>query len=390
MRALIGIVHQRLVGPFEIEGADQRFAQLRMAEFLAPRIDEPALRAGRRLVGQDLAFHPVVADRRKIVARRPDARGELLAKQIALAGESFESDVAITIKLVPYRVEIVLPDADGQTAAPPVPHALVFDIAPDLETPHFVGARPERHVERRFVEWARRVVGARQDRQAGDEQRHVAAAFLGKAHDHHVLVGRFDRGQVAQELADDRMALRLEGGEREHDVLGADAAAVVEARLGAQEKAIGQAVGGNGDRTGGEPVHRVRLVGCARHQRREGELHPLRAVALEDEGVERVEGQEILVELPRRSHLGEGSALRRVRIDIVEMAEVRRVFQVAERRHAVAFGVLVSRMRKAAEFGSGKRRQAGCGHEQSVAARQPRPALRGREGGGERRKLRTG
>ena len=52
MGALIGAVHDGLVGPFEIEGVDQRLAQARVLELLAPRVEEPALRARRRLVGQ--------------------------------------------------------------------------------------------------------------------------------------------------------------------------------------------------------------------------------------------------------------------------------------------------------------------------------------------------
>ena len=84
MGALVGAVHDGLVGPFEIEGVDQRLAQLRVLELLAPRVDEPALRAGRRVVGQHVALDAAVLDRREIVARRPDARGEFLAEQIVL------------------------------------------------------------------------------------------------------------------------------------------------------------------------------------------------------------------------------------------------------------------------------------------------------------------
>jgi len=49
-----------------------------------------------------------------------------------------------------------------------------------------------------------------------------------------------------------------------------------------------------------ETVQRVGLVLGARHQAREGELHTLRAIALEDEAVERIEGEKVLIEGPRR------------------------------------------------------------------------------------------
>ena len=84
MGAVVGPVHDVLVGPFEIEGIDQRLAHRRSLNLLAPRVDEPALRAGRRIVGQHLALDAAVADGREIVARRPDARGEFLAEQIVL------------------------------------------------------------------------------------------------------------------------------------------------------------------------------------------------------------------------------------------------------------------------------------------------------------------
>ena len=54
-----------------------------------------------------------------------------------------------------------------------------------------------------------------------------------------------------------------------------------------------------------ESVHdlRIRLVAGARHQRGEGEVHALRPLTLEDEGVERVEG---LVGLVVAAHRGNG------------------------------------------------------------------------------------
>jgi hypothetical protein len=71
--ALVGAVHQRFVGPLEIEGVNQRFPQLRLSKLLAPGIDEPTLSAGGSLVANDLAFDPPVAHRWKIVPRCPDA-----------------------------------------------------------------------------------------------------------------------------------------------------------------------------------------------------------------------------------------------------------------------------------------------------------------------------
>ena len=61
------------------------------------------------------------------------------------------------------------------------------------------------------------------------------------------------------------------------------------------EELINQSVRRPADFLRGKPVHRVGLVAGADHQRREGQLHALRRVALENESVERIEGEKILV-----------------------------------------------------------------------------------------------
>src|ERR1700732_734974 len=100
MSARIGAIHDGLVGPFEIERIDQRLAHARILEPVAARVDEPALRAGRRVVRQRFALDATVLDGGKVITRVPDPRGELLAEQIVLAGEAFEGDIAVAIELV--------------------------------------------------------------------------------------------------------------------------------------------------------------------------------------------------------------------------------------------------------------------------------------------------
>src|SRR5207244_1146866 len=101
-----------LVGPFEIERVDERLTQALVLELVPPGVEEPALRAGGSMIGNDVALDAALADRGKVVARRPDARGEFLAEEIALGGEPLEGDVAIPIILVAHDVEIVLADRD--------------------------------------------------------------------------------------------------------------------------------------------------------------------------------------------------------------------------------------------------------------------------------------
>ena len=118
--------------------------------------------------------------------------------------------------------------------------------------------------------------------------------------------------EIAQRLADQRMALFLEHIEREGDIVGGQRRAVVEFGARPDEELIDQAVGRAAHFLRGKPVHGVRLVAGADHQRREGQLHALRGVALEDEAVERIEGEEILVVEAVRADLRKHAALRRV------------------------------------------------------------------------------
>src|SRR5262249_8445087 len=96
------------------------------------------------------------------------------------------------------------------------------------------------------------------------------------------------------------MALVLEDFQREGGVVGGERATIVERDAGPHQKAVSEPIRGYPHRARGKSIEGIRLVGGARHQAREGELHTLRAVALEDEGVERIEGEKILIEGPRR------------------------------------------------------------------------------------------
>src|SRR5581483_7035293 len=138
------------VGVLEIESVDQRFAHARILELLAPGIDEPALRRGHRIVGELAALDAAVLEGRKIIARRPDPRGELLAKEIVAGGEPFERDIAVAVVFEANDVEIVLPARDRQIGAPPIFYALILDEAPDVEPADFVGSAAERNIQGRF------------------------------------------------------------------------------------------------------------------------------------------------------------------------------------------------------------------------------------------------
>ena len=210
MGALVGAVHDVLVGPLEIEGVDHRLAQLRILELLPACVHEPPLRARGRIVGNDLALDTAVADRGKIVARGPHPRGELLAEQEILGGEGLKTGLALPIELEPHHVEVVEAAPIRQLRAPPVLHPLIFDEMADFEAADLVGARAERRVERGFVERPVRVVGAREDRQVGNQKRHVSPALGRKARNHCHVIGRLGTQEVTQLLGDEGMAFVLE------------------------------------------------------------------------------------------------------------------------------------------------------------------------------------
>jgi hypothetical protein len=89
----------------------------------------------------------------------------------------------------------------------------------------------------------------------------------------------------------------------------------------------------------------------------------LRRVAPQDVAVERIEGEKILVELPRRPDLRKSTALRRLRIDVAEVGEIGRVGEIAERRQPVAFDFIGG-------AGAIRARERGCGRDGSIATKQ--------------------
>ena len=114
--------------------------------------------------------------------------------------------------------------------------------------------------------------------------------------------------------------------------------AVVKSRLGAHRETVGQLVGGDLYRLRGKPIHRVGFVVGAHHQGHKGHIHALRALALEDVGVERIKGEKRLVVGADRRDQRKCPALGGRRIDVVEVMKIGRIFQIAKGRHAVGFG----------------------------------------------------
>ena len=215
----------------------KRLAQAAVLELLAPRVDEPALRAGRRVVGQYVALDAAVLEGGKVVARRPGARGELLAEQIILGGEAFEADLAVAVIFVAHDVEIVLPARHRQIGAPPVLHALEFDEMARPRSGRLCRRRCRAEYPAstgRTAAWNNRPARRSAGRRRTAARR--APRLSRKAHHHGALVGRLGAFEVAQQLRDDRMALVLQRRQRPRHVVRGERRAVVEFRFGRSVK----------------------------------------------------------------------------------------------------------------------------------------------------------
>jgi hypothetical protein len=222
------------------------------------------------------------------------------------------------------------------------------------------------------------VIGTREYRQPlRHVQRSVARPVLGETGDQRRVVGRLGAVELLQLLADLLMTLRFQEIERKSDVVRGERRAVVEPRLRAQEEAIDPAVGGDAHGARRQSVDRVGLVPGALHQGREGALDAERGVAAQDEAVERIEGEEILIVIAHRADLGKRPALARLRVHIIEVAEVGRILEVAERGEAVALD-LAGIGRGNGEPGKRGGKRAGRGDEGFPAGQARRPANRRR------------
>ena len=98
-----------------------RLAHARVLELFAPRVEIPALRAGRRAVVQRLLLDAPVANGREIIADRPDARGIFLMEIDRAGLERLEGDLPLAVIFEAQAVEIVDADIDRQILAPNSP-----------------------------------------------------------------------------------------------------------------------------------------------------------------------------------------------------------------------------------------------------------------------------
>ena len=371
---LVGGEHDVLVRPLEVEAIGQSLADARILELRPACVEVPALNGGRRAVVQLDLLDAAFAYGGKIVRERPELRRIFLVEVEPPRFEVLEGGRAVAVVRVAHPVEIVLPDVHRQRRGPIIGHALELDIAARLVTRELVGTGAEWRLEGRGLEIAALPPGGGKDRQASDEEVDVARALRREAHEEGALVLRLRRGHFPQQAAIDRVALLLQHAQREGRVPGCEFRAVVEARLGAQQEAVGELVGAPAHRTGNEAVDRVRLVAGIGHQAIEGRVHPGRAIALEHVDVEGVVRVEVLVAGRVLDLHRQQPALGRLRVHVAEVGEVRWQLQLAEGREAMALDLLGRAIRRRRESCAGGAEQTGA---QSPSTKSGRAELQG-------------
>ena len=126
------------------------------------------------------------------------------------------------------------------------------------------------------------------------------------------------------------MAVFLQRIESEHNVFCSERCAITKACLGPQKKRHRHLVVSEFSRLGHKAVNGVGLVVAADHQRVEQKADPFGGVAAQDEAIEMVEG----VDRACR-HGRQAATLGGIRVHIVEMLELSRIFKLTECRQTV-------------------------------------------------------
>ena len=284
-------VEQRLVGPLEVEQQAERLAHPDVGELAPPHVDPEPLRARGPPVREALLDDPALAQRREVVFRGPDLREELLVEQVFPRLQRLEGGGVVGEVLVDVAVEVVGADAGGVLRSPVARHPAVFDGLARRHLRHLVGAGAQRRIEGRFGEVHRLVVVLGQDVHVPGDGRQVAGprAFP-EGELHPVGAERLDRFEVLVGDRVDRMPFLEQDVEGEHDVGGGDRMPVGEGRLRAHVEDHPLPVLRVLQRLGDVAVGGIRLVGGADQQAVVEQAQPLRGLALEDEGVQAVEG----------------------------------------------------------------------------------------------------
>ncbi|MNX74409.1 hypothetical protein D3C86_1058460 [compost metagenome] len=315
----IGTVEQLLVGPFEIQQQRQGLAHAHILEHRAAQVEDESLHACRIAVGNLFLDQSTFGDCRSVVGVGPVLRGHF-QPVVELPGlERFQGHGVVAVVIGGHHVEVVETAIDRQVLAPVVLDPLVTHRASGLHFADLVRTAAQRDLQVALVEVAVGPPMLGQHRQLAEDQRQLAVVGVLELEQHGQRVFGDHFSHVAVVAAVHRRAVLGQHLEAEHHVLGAYRMAIMEACFGAQVEAHPGVVRGFLDQAGDQAVLGERLVQALLGQGVVDVADIVRRHAFADERVEAVEAAE--------TGLTENPALGRVRVDVVEVFEIGRVFR---------------------------------------------------------------
>ena len=250
--------------------------------------------------------------------------------------EGLDRDRGVAKIFEPHLVEIIAPDIDVEILGPIVLHPLVDDGAAGHEFLDPVGAVAERRLERGGADVALLAgcVGSlppmlRQHAELTQDHRHFTVTRRIEDEGDLALAGLLDLHDVAI-VGRLHRAVLLDHFHREDHVLDRDRLAIVVARVGAQAERRRREVGRMADRFGDQPI-------LGRHFVERSDTIKVSEIIPAPTATDPFKPGHDLVEVVEGAECdhAHGAALRRVRIDVVEMLEPRRILELPEQRQAV-------------------------------------------------------
>ncbi len=315
----IGAVEQLLVGPFEVQQQAQGLAHPHVLEHRATEVVDEALHAGGVAVGNLFLDQPAFGDGRDVVGVGPVLGGHF-QPEIELPGfQGLDRDGVVAVVVGGQHIEVVEAAIDRKVLAPIVLDPLIADRASGFHLGDPVGAAAQGGLQVTRVEVAISPPVLGQHRQLAEDQRQFTVVRVLELEQHLERVFGDDFGDVVVIAAEHRCAVLGQGLEAEDHVFGAYRMAVVEPGFGTQVETHPGIVRGFLDFFGEQAVFGEGFVEALLGQGVVDQADVISRHAFADERVEAVEAA--------KATLAEYPALGRVRVHIVEVLEIGRIFR---------------------------------------------------------------
>ena len=320
--AHVEVAHHLPVGPLEIPQHGDRLAHAAVLEHRLVEVEGETLGGERHGFGQYGLLQPALAQGGAFVAHG-EAGGRVFAVVVVGAGQQqLAGYLDVGEELDFERVEVIEPAADRQVLRPPILDPFEGHAAPRLDMADTVGAAAQRRlvtVAAGEVAGLPPVLG--KNPHARQIQRQAAVVIGLEVEADLQRAFHADLSDVAVELPIAQAGLGHQGLEGEPDIFGADRLAIVEARLGVDEEAHPAVVRVALHLLGDQSIDAVGFV-----QRAIGQRLVDPGIDLRHPGGLVHVGQQVGEAVGFLGRAAQRTALGRVRIDVVEMFEIGRVF----------------------------------------------------------------